>query len=313
MRTNLAILGMGLGMASAAFAGPPVVSTFSEASNEIRTLSEHFTHQHLMPALGGMTGLVDVPVAGTVPASEWVLTLQHENMTAGAGYWPLVYKSVEDRTETLHASYGLSRGLEATVSLELWDRDLHYFDPVSAVDPIYTVEGKLFAGAGLKWVAPEGHLWGKPFAWGAGFKFQPFARTDRDITELHEYERFSHAYGVASWRPTSDLFFHATLKWVIYDFGGNRPPSGSAPGFVGFSVPASWLQPGLAAEYYFTKELSVFGEYTRDADVDFIGIRQNAVNAGVRWQGSRMGVGVFGKRLDHRDLDYYGAQASLRL
>ena len=276
-------------------------------------LQGHFDHRHLMPASNGATGLVDMPVAAVTPRNELLLTYQFDHFAADKTWWPAAYRSVQADTHLLNASYGMAGRVELNAQVELWDRDLEYTDPVAGTRPHFSTEGKAFVGIGGKMVTPNGWFFGLPFALGAGFHVAARRDGDRNVTELHEYERLNHLYAVVSMRPADDLYLHAMLKWVVYDFDGDRSPSGRAGAFPGLFVKTDWLQPGFGAEWFFFPDCSLYGELVHDASIDFPGLKQLSLNAGARYQARRWGASVFARRLDHEGVETYGFQAMLRL
>lgn len=277
------------------------------------TIRGHLDHRNFMPATNGATGLIDVPVAMTVPKNEWVLSFTREGFDADSTWWTPTYRDVKGSTEIANVAYGIAKNVEVNASVEVWDRRLGYFDAVGGVDPVFQVDGKVFGGFGAKWSLPEGEVFGKPFAVATGFRVQPRGSDDRDFTELHEHERLNHVYATATARPSESFYLHAMLKLVVVDAGGDRPASGARAGFPGFSIPATWLQPGVAAEWWLLPNVSLFGEAIWDADIDWLGgVPDLAINGGLRWQGERFGAGGFARRLNHDGLGYYGVQASMR-
>lgn len=261
-----------------------------------------------LPALSGSTGFVDVPAAYTMKRHRGMVALQVDHVDASGGWWPNVYRGVKADATRLHAVYGVATDTEVNLTVEDQNHELHYNDPVFGTDPDFHTDGKLFFGVGGKRAFQV-----QPHVWAAvGGRWQAFDQADRSITELHEYERFSHLFASTSWQAREDLFVHGMLKYVIYDFQGGRPASGATAVFPGFSLPASWLQPGVAVEWRPITRWSVAGEFVADTRVDFLGgVPKNAVNATVRYEGAGSSFGLFAKRLNQSHLLYLGGQAGV--
>jgi hypothetical protein len=267
-----------------------------------------------LPSLSGALGLVDVPVAFTPEKGAIVATYQKDHVRAHEGYWPGLYRTVNAATHAFGITHGLRDRWEIHGSLEVADRDVHYRDLVLRTDPLFSGADKVYPGAGVKYARPLGRWFDTAFTAAVGVRWQHLPGSDRSFTEIHEYERTRNAYAVVSARASDALYLHTMLRQVIYDSEGTPARSGRTARFPGYAPDSSWTQGGLAAEYLATRNLSVFAEGTMERGVEFGGgMKRHAVNAGVRWQEKTWGVGVYGKRLDHSGLEYYGVQGAVRL
>lgn len=263
---------------------------------------------HYLPGLSGSTGLVDIPVAYTLPRGRWMLSTQSEKVDGNANYWPTVYRAVKGNANRLHAGYGVASDTEMNLTVENWNHELHYFDPIFGVDPNFSAENKLFFGIGAKRAFQlTDRVWA-----GVGVRYQHYEEQDRAVTELHEYERFSHAFATASWQASDSLYVHAMFKYVVYDWDGDRPASGASGLFPGFSLPSTWSQPGIGVEYRFRRHWSAAGEFISDTDVQFLrDVGNNAVNATIRYEDRDKSFGIYAKRLNVDHLFYGGIQGGV--
>lgn len=271
-------------------------------------------YRHFMPALGGMTGLIDMPVAYTQPKRTWVVSAMADRLRADSEYWPLPYRSIEGDSTYYSVNYGARDDVELTLTGEFWDKDVQYADATFGTLPRFTTKDQFFLGAGMKYSFPvEYHDLGERMWIGLGARFQLFDNQDRNVTEIHEYDRFSTVYLTASTKGTETLFGHFTYKYISYDFKGGRFPSGATGAFPGYSPTNAWAQLGLAVEWFMFPDVVVFTELVQDTNVIFAGtLNQFNWNAGVRYQLKDFGVGFWAKRINLPGLSQSGVQASVR-
>lgn len=273
-------------------------------------------YRHFMPCLSGLTGLVDMPVAYTQPKKSYVVTVQHERVRADKRWWRLPYKSIDSDMTFASLNYGATRNIEISLDGELWDKTIQYNDPVRSTNPTFSDSDLNFLGIGSKWTFPFGTTAIERVWFAVGFRTQLYDVERRDVTEVHEYDRFSNIFFVASTKATEELFGHFMIKYVSYDFAGGRSPSGDTATFEGFSPTNAWTQWGLAAEWYLFPDFEIFTEITRDANVIFLDVdgpfNQFNWNGGVRYHRENVGVGFFAKRINHRGLGDTGLQAAVR-
>jgi hypothetical protein len=279
----------------------------------IRNEARRQPYRHFMPALNGATGLIDMPVAYTLQKKSFAVSVQTERVRADERYWTLPYRSVNADSRYFTLNYGVARNVEAQIDAEMWDRDFRYNDPVRSSHPVFSVADKSFIGLGSKWTFPFLSTTIERMWFGMGFRIQFYDNVDRNVTEIHEYERHSNIYWVLSTKATKELFGHLMIKYISYDFRGGTPPSGSTPTFQGFAPTNYWNQWGIAFEWYMFPDLVVFTEITTDTDVVFVGnLKQINWNAGARYHTRDFGVGFFAKRINFEGFQANGIQASYR-
>jgi hypothetical protein len=268
---------------------------------------------HLLPALGGATGLIDLPVALTPPRGRTVIAIQHESFRGRAGYWPEIYGRIDETNRYASVIHGLGEDLEVSAHGEIWSKTLSYRDPFAGTEPSFSARNKAFLGLGAKHaLALGGALHDR--AWAAlGFRYQFFDAADRDTTELSEYERFSHAYAVLSAKLAGRLWTHGAYKRVSYDLGGGRPPSGRTGTFPGRSARPWWNQWGLGLEWLFAPRTTLVLELVDETGDAFPGSAdRTAFNAALRHVHAGFGAGVYARRLNQRGLEDNGLQVAWR-
>ena len=273
-------------------------------------------YRHFMPCLSGLTGLIDIPVAYTQPEKTFVVTVQHERVRADERWWRLPYKSISSDMTFGSLNYGATKNIELSVDGELWDKTIQYNDPVRFSDPTFTEKNLNFVGIGSKWNFPFGTTAIERVWFALGFRAQLYDNQHRNVTEVHEYDRFSNIFFSASTKATEELFGHFMIKYVSYDFAGGRFPSGQTDLFEGFSPTNAWTQWGFGLEWYVFPDFEIIGEVTREANVIFVDVdgpfNQFNANVGARYHRDNIGVGFFAKRVNHHGLSDTGLQAALR-
>lgn len=273
-------------------------------------------YRHFMPALSGLTGLIDMPVAYTQPRKTYVVAVQRERVRADSTWWRLPYRGIASDMTFASLNYGATRSVEISLDGELWNKAIQYNDPIRATNPTFTESDLNFVGIGSKWTFPFGTNAIERVWFALGFRTQLYDDQHRDVTEVHEYDRFSNIFFVASTKATEELFGHFMAKYVSYDFAGGRSPSGATATFEGFSPTNAWTQWGLAAEWYVFPDFEIFTELTREANVIFLDVdgpfNQFNWNVGARYHRQDIGVGFFAKRINHRGLADNGMQAAIR-
>lgn len=273
-------------------------------------------YRHFMPSLTGLTGLIDIPVAYTQPKKTYVVTVQKERVRVDANWWRLPYKKIESDMTFASLNYGATRNVEISLNGELWDKTIQYNDPVRQTDPTFSEKDLNFVGIGSKWTFPFGTTAIERVWFALGFRTQLYDNVHRNVTEVHEYERFSNIFFVASTKATEELFGHFMIKYVSYDFAGGRAASGATDTFEGFSPTNAWTSWGIGAEWYLFPDFELFTELLRDGNVIFLDVdgpfNQFNWNAGARYHRQDIGIGFFAKRINHRGYSDNGIQAAIR-
>lgn len=273
-------------------------------------------YRHFMPSLTGLTGLIDMPVAYTQPKKTYVVTIQHERVKADETWWRLPYKSIDSSMTFASINYGATRNIELSLDGELWDKTIQYNDPRRFTNPEFSETDLSFVGIGSKWNFAFDSVGVERLWFALGFRTQLYDDEHRDVTEVHEYDRFSNIFFVASTKATEELFGHFMIKYVSYDFAGGRAPSGDTDLFEGFSPTNAWTQWGLGLEWYLFPDFEILTEITREANVIFLDVdspfNQFNWNVGARYHRENIGIGFFAKRINHRGLSDTGVQAAIR-
>jgi len=278
---------------------------------EIKHDKRRQPYRHFMPSLSGATGLIDMPVAYTIPRKKYVFSAQTDHVVANQDYWSLPYVHVGESNRYFSLNYGATSNIEVHAIGEFWNKDFQYKDNINGTNPTFNMHDKFFLGFGTKWTFPLPHF-SPERIWGAlGCRFQFYRNEDRNVTEFHEYERFQNVYGVFSAKATEELFGHVMFKYISYDWRGGTYPAGMTDVFPGYAPTNSWMQWGLAGEWYVFPDVSIFTELIKDTGVVFLGnLLQFTWNVGARYQYKGLGVGFWAKRINFRGLDNNGIQAS---
>ena len=273
-------------------------------------------YRAFMPALSGLTGLIDISTAYTQPKKQYVVTLQHERVRADNTWWRLPYRSIDSDMTFASINYGATPNIEISLDGEMWDKDIRYNDPVNGTNPLFSTRDQSFIGFGGKWTHPFDTV-GVERMWVAlGYRLQLYDAENIHVTEVHEYDRFQQFFLVASTKATRELFGHFMLKYVSYDLSGGRPASGATPTFVGFSPQNAWTQWGIGIEYYLFPDFEIFVEALNDSSTIFLDLDSTFnhfnFNAGARYHRDNIGMGFFAKRINHRGLTDQGVQFAVR-
>ena len=294
----------------------------AEVVNEVEVKHENRKQpgRHFMPALCGATGLIDVPVAYTIPKRRWVASAQTEHVVGNSKYWPLPYRYVGESNRYFTLNYGATDNIEVNADVEMWNKDFQYNDFINGTDPKFATHDQFFLGFGSKWAFPLQHPGLERIWFATGFRVQFYENDDRSVTDFHEYERFQNIYFVFSAKGTEELFGHLMFKYVSYDWRGGIPPAGATDLFPGYSPVNAWGQWGIAFEWFVFPDLEIYTELHKDTNVEFFygenredgTLLQFNWNVGARYQYKDLGVGFWAKRINFAGLDDNGVQVSFK-
>jgi hypothetical protein len=274
-------------------------------------------YRHFMPALSGLTGLIDITAAYTQPKKTYVVTVQRERVRADRTWWRLPYRNIRSDMTFASINYGATPNIEISLDGELWDKDITYNDPRTDTEgPTFSARDRAFLGLGSKYTFPFSTTAIERLWFGLGFRINISNEEDYDYTEVHEHDRFSQIFFTASTKATRELFGHFMVKYVSYDFGGNRAASGRTDTFPGFSPTNAWTQWGLGIEWYLFPDFVLMTELLQDSATVFLDVdstfNQFNWNVGARYHRENIGIGVFAKRVNHRGLEDNGVQFAVR-
>jgi hypothetical protein len=265
----------------------------------------------VLTSLSGATGLVDIPAADTPPAGSFAISTQLERVRATDRYWSPPYDAITQAQRYFALTWAPVGGLELGLTLESWDKELRYANPIGDERPSFLGVERIFPGIVAKKRFDLSRWPGLPAQAAIGFRLQRQPEKERSLTEFHEYERFSHAFATLSGQPSRVVLAHAMFRAVA--LRSRRPIAGRTDGFVGYTVPGSWRQWGLGLEWLAGRHVKVIGEVLEESGIRFRGdLDRTDVNLGVRYEDDRKGLGFWARRVNHDGLADAGLQMAWR-
>lgn len=257
-------------------------------------------------SLMGVTGMLTMPNSYVLPPGVWSAGFAYWHEDAGPEHWPALYRSQDNDHLKLFVNRGFHNHLEAGLILHYTDADIVYPNQGANPNTLRFRDDFVLGGINAKAAIPFYDLWVS-----AGFTYERIDDEDRSFLDLRSYDHMSSLFLTISdsgkrWDGTVGM----RVTKVATD--GRGPPVGGASIQPGFSTQPTWTQLGLGFEYGKWGGLSLILEAQSRHRVDLLGISEQEVNYGVKYETSDLVLKAFSLRQNQSDTDNYGLSLSAR-